>query len=66
MLSVLHPQYKLEYFKKAGWEPDWINTAEQLVRTSFNKFYATKDNTDDVPMVSAAERVRLNVVCRIH
>ena len=65
MLSVLHPRYKLEYFKKAGWEPDWIDMAEQLVRTSFNKFYARKDNTDDVPMASVAERVCLSVVHHI-
>ena len=65
MLSVLHPRYKLEYFKKAGWEPDWINTAEELVRTSFNKFYATKDKTNDVPIAPAAERVRLNLVRRL-
>ncbi|KAI0079327.1 hypothetical protein K474DRAFT_1567812, partial [Panus rudis PR-1116 ss-1] len=24
---VLHPQYKLEYFKQANWEQEWINTA---------------------------------------
>jgi hypothetical protein len=24
---VLHPRHKLHYFKKAGWEDDWIETA---------------------------------------
>ncbi|KAJ8584174.1 hypothetical protein M405DRAFT_684601, partial [Rhizopogon salebrosus TDB-379] len=24
---VLHPRHKLEYFKHAGWKPEWIETA---------------------------------------
>ncbi|KAA1478819.1 hypothetical protein DENSPDRAFT_757967, partial [Dentipellis sp. KUC8613] len=24
---VLHPRHKLDYFKNANWESDWINTA---------------------------------------
>ncbi|KAF8153394.1 hypothetical protein B0H34DRAFT_634348, partial [Crassisporium funariophilum] len=24
---VLHPRHKLNYFRKAGWEDDWIETA---------------------------------------
>jgi hypothetical protein len=27
---VLHPQYTLNYFEIAGWEQDWIDTAEQI------------------------------------
>ncbi|KAF9470670.1 hypothetical protein BDN70DRAFT_909489 [Pholiota conissans] len=28
---ILHPGYKLEYFKSAGWEQEWIDVAEGLV-----------------------------------
>jgi hypothetical protein len=31
LLSVLHPHYKLNYFKSAKWEDDWIKAATQLV-----------------------------------
>ncbi|EIW52964.1 uncharacterized protein TRAVEDRAFT_81933, partial [Trametes versicolor FP-101664 SS1] len=37
---VLHPSYKKAYFAKAGWLPEWIDVAEDLVRTQFNKKYA--------------------------
>ena len=30
-LVVLHPWHKLEYFQIAGWEPEWIHDAQQLV-----------------------------------
>src|ERR1700722_19934437 len=26
-LPVLHPRHKLDYFKKANWQQDWINVA---------------------------------------
>ena len=38
---VLHPRHKLQYFKAAGWEQDWINTAEEIVRNDFELRYAT-------------------------
>lgn len=37
---MLHPSYKKAYFEKAGWLPEWIDVAEELVRTQFNKKYA--------------------------
>ncbi|KAG2086661.1 uncharacterized protein F5147DRAFT_558462, partial [Suillus discolor] len=33
---VLHPQHKLKYFERAGWERAWIDTAEEIVRDVFN------------------------------
>jgi len=36
---VLHPQYKLKYFKGAKWEQEWIDTTKELVRTQFNRSY---------------------------
>jgi len=40
---VLHPRHKLNYFKKAGWEEDWIETARDIVRTEFDQTYAFMD-----------------------
>ncbi|KAG0701873.1 hypothetical protein DFH29DRAFT_760631, partial [Suillus ampliporus] len=36
---VLHPHHKLSYFKSAGWEDDWISTAEALVHDEFERSY---------------------------
>jgi len=35
---VLHPQLKLKYFQQHGWEKEWINTAEEIVRDEFEKY----------------------------
>ncbi|GBE88184.1 putative AC9 transposase [Sparassis crispa] len=37
---VLHPTHKLDYFKHAGWEQQWIDMAEELVRDEFKYTYA--------------------------
>ena len=37
---VLHPKYKLKYFNKQGWDKEWIDTAEEIVREEFRKNYA--------------------------
>jgi hypothetical protein len=46
---VLHPHHKLDYFKTAGWEAEWIQTASDLVHHEFNFAYA------DMPTGSADE-----------
>jgi hypothetical protein len=33
---VLHPRHKLHYFKSAGWEDEWIETARSIVREEFD------------------------------
>jgi hypothetical protein len=43
---VLHPRHKLTYFKNAGWETDWIDAAERIVRTEFKRSYARDDGVD--------------------
>lgn len=45
--SVLHPRHKLEYFKSAGWEDEWIITAKAIVRTEYERCYEA-DETEDV------------------
>ncbi|KAF8978261.1 hypothetical protein BDQ17DRAFT_1220600, partial [Cyathus striatus] len=37
---ILHPRYKLQYFKKAGWLPEWIDTAKDVLHTQFELNYA--------------------------
>ncbi|KIM52383.1 hypothetical protein SCLCIDRAFT_53909, partial [Scleroderma citrinum Foug A] len=38
---VLHPRYKLEYFKQAGWTLEWVATAQNLVRNTFKTSYVS-------------------------
>ena len=35
-LLVLHFCHKLQYFKNAGWEEEWIEAAEEIVRDEFD------------------------------
>jgi hypothetical protein len=55
---VLHPRHKLKYFKDAGWEQDWIDTAKDIVQAEFNRSYAKSElsdaesDFDTVPQVS--------------
>jgi len=48
--SVLHPRHKLE---RAGWQPDWIKTVEEIVRAKFEESYAALAD-DDVDMLPPA------------
>ena len=41
--AVLHPRHKLHYFKKAGWDERWIETARDIVRAEFDQTYAFMD-----------------------
>ena len=49
---VLHPQHKLKYFKHAGWESEWIDTAEALVHEKFAQSYSIQDAAADVTTVN--------------
>ena len=46
-LIVLHLRHKLEYFKSAGWRPQWIATACKLVQDRYNESYATYSIAED-------------------
>jgi len=41
--SFLQFSTKLHYFKKAGWEEDWIETARDIVRAEFDQTYVFMD-----------------------
>jgi hypothetical protein len=61
---VLHPRHKLDYFKGAGWEADWITTAQKIVRDEFEGSYA------DIELVEQEEspkqiEVRILIVFRM-
>ena len=43
ILLVLHPRHKLKYFKNVGWEQEWIDKAEEIVRSEFDKSYGLLD-----------------------
>lgn len=47
-LAVLHPLHKLEYFKNAGWVPDWIDTATKLVYDELERSYPAADEDSSV------------------
>ncbi|KIL55138.1 hypothetical protein M378DRAFT_18219, partial [Amanita muscaria Koide BX008] len=42
---VLHPRYKLAYFRQTNWPEEWIKTAETMVRTNYDRKY--KHITED-------------------
>jgi hypothetical protein len=39
LFPVLHPRHKLNYFKNAKWETEWIEDARILVRAEFDRSY---------------------------
>jgi len=45
LLLVLHPRHKLQYFKNAGWQDEWIERAEEIVRTVFDLSYGSMDTS---------------------
>jgi hypothetical protein len=47
VIVVLHPRHKLKYFEQAGWEPEWIAAAKDIIRTEFNRSYATQPGNDE-------------------
>jgi len=59
---VLHPWHKLNYFKHAGWESNWINIAEQLVHNQFQHSYSTSDSTADVATAANSD-VEASTTC---
>ena len=40
--TVLHPRYKLEYFKQAGWTLEWVATAQNRVHNTFKTSYVSR------------------------
>ena len=54
-LPSLTPQHKLTYFNNAGWEDEWIDATEQIVRDKYKCSYAQPgdgEETGDEDVVS--------------
>lgn len=52
-MLVLHPEFKLEYFKKAKWATTWIEIARQIIRDEWErkwKSYSAADEDEDGEM----------------
>jgi len=62
--AVLHPQHKLAYFKNAGWEDEWIKTAEHIVCTEYECSYACKGDAEDGEAMG--DEGAANIVCHYH
>jgi hypothetical protein len=62
---VLHPRHKLSYFKAAKWESEWIQAAEAIVHSEYERSYkACGDNDasgDDDATPAVAEPVQKKV-----
>jgi hypothetical protein len=61
--QVLHPRYKLGYFKAAGWTQEWIDTAEDLVRNQFDLKYTSQYSDDDDAGKDKQSNTTMVVVC---
>lgn len=48
---VLHPRHKLMYFRDAGWEEEWVERAEDIVRTVFDLSYGSSETIWVAPQV---------------
>lgn len=51
---VLHPRIKTQYFKKAGWEEEWIENAKFIAKNEWVTNYkpSTSASTLDTPLES--------------
>lgn len=44
-MIVLHPSFKLEYFRKAGWSDEWIAEAVTVTREHWERRYKPSEPT---------------------
>jgi len=51
---VLHPRHKLQYFKNAGWDEAWIETAHAIVREEFDRTYAFMDVDNESTLITTS------------
>lgn len=53
---MLDPRRKLDYFRAAGWEEEWIDAAREIVREEFDRGYAgirleSEDDSEELSSV---------------
>ena len=48
LFAVLHPQHKMDYFKRLNWPKAWQETARELVQAEYESNYAGRfSRTED-------------------
>jgi hypothetical protein len=47
---ILHPEYKLEYFRQRVWPKKWTNTAEEIFREEYFATYGKETTTSVEPI----------------
>jgi hypothetical protein len=66
LFSVLDPKRKLDYFRSAGWEEKWIETAREIVEAEFDRGYAEmcigSDDREESPSVRCIFLPQFDVV----
>lgn len=60
-LIVLDPRCKLEYFKTAKWEKEWIDEAERLTRQEYNNSYRDLEAEFAEPSIALAAQAEKRV-----
>ena len=63
--SVLHPRHKLHYFKTAGWEDDWIQTARDIVHEEFDRTYTFMEYDNEVVAMDKVRESPKFYYCRL-
>ena len=72
VLNGIASKFKLNYFCKAGWEQDWIDTAKVIVCFEFNHKYSGKYNdpvdipVDLEPATPSAVGSHPDLMCHLH
>ncbi|THU80506.1 hypothetical protein K435DRAFT_695561, partial [Dendrothele bispora CBS 962.96] len=54
---IMHPRYKMKYFKDAKWEQSWINMAKTSTQEFFATHYLNKVEQQEAPSVTRAPQV---------
>jgi hypothetical protein len=57
IFTVLHSRHKLEYFRNAKWEEDWIVAAKEIVEAEFQQSYALGSNAGAAAPISKRKQV---------
>ena len=59
---MLHPGFKLDYFRVQEWEADWINEAEILACKKYEDSYKGPEildiDNDKVSLVNVPDQIR--------
>lgn len=61
--AVLDPKRKLEYFRSAGWEEEWIETARDIVEAEFEQGYSHMGDDNNETDSEAVSNFFLQFYC---